>query len=294
MRTLRSPAARMFLIGTVASAIGVAITLAMDWFPPQASTAAPRIDRLYDVLLIASVPIFVLVMTVAIYSVVRFRARPGDTSDGPPVHGNTRLEVIWVTIPFLIVTALAIYAWIETDRIEASHPNALTVDVNGQQFTWTFRYPQPGGSKPVSSNDLVLPVGRPVEFHIRAADVVHSFWVPAFRLKQDAVPGIKTETRLTPSRLGRYSVVCAELCGIGHATMRQAVRVVTAEDFGRWLDGRAKAAGGAGGGGGAGGVERGANRGAGRDGGEGEGDRAGGGGAARASASAAATGRGGG
>ena len=246
MRTLRSPAVRMFLIGTVASVIGVAITLAMDWFPPQASTAAPRIARLYDVLLIASVPIFVLVMTVAIYSVVRFRARPGDTSDGPPIHGNTRLEVIWVTIPFLIVTALAIYAWIETDRIEASRPNALVLDVKGQQFAWTFRYPQPGGQKPVPSNELVLPVRRPVEFKIRAADVIHSFWVPSFRLKQDAVPGITTETRLTPNRLGRYAVVCAELCGIGHATMRQPVRVVSPEEFRTWLAGRARAGGGGG------------------------------------------------
>ena len=247
MRIARHPAVRMLAIGVVASAIGVAITLAIDWFPPQASTAAPAIDRLYDALLIASVPIFVLVMTVAIYSVVRFRARPGDTSDGPPIHGNTSLEVVWVTVPFLIVTGLAIYAWVVLVDIEKPQPNALSVHVRGQQFAWSFRYPQPGG-KAVSSNELVLPVGRPVKLRIGATDVIHSFWVPSFRIKQDAVPGIDTHQRLTPARLGRYEVVCAELCGIGHATMRQSARVVAPEEFQAWLRSRkARAGGGPGG-----------------------------------------------
>src|SRR4051794_41766164 len=102
----------MLVIGFVASLIGIAIALAIDWFPSAATTEAHEIDTLYDVLLIVSVPVFVLVMTVAIYSVVKFRAKPGDMSDGAPINGNTRLEVIWVTIPFLMVTGLAIYAWV--------------------------------------------------------------------------------------------------------------------------------------------------------------------------------------
>ena len=102
-------------------------------------------------LLICSVPVFVLVMTIAIYSVVRFRAKPGDMRDGAPIHGNTRLEVIWVTIPFLMVTALAIYAWIVLDDIEAKQPNELVVNVTGQQFTWTFEYPARGGGARPSS-----------------------------------------------------------------------------------------------------------------------------------------------
>ena len=236
---LRRPVVRMILIGAVASVIGVAITLALDWFPPQASTAAPAIDRLYDVLLIASVPIFVLVMTVAIYSVVRFRARPGDTSDGPPIHGNTRLEVLWVTVPFLIVTGLAIYAWMVLDQIERREPNALVVGVRGQQFAWGFTYPRAGG-QPVSSTELVLPANRQVELRIDAVDVIHSFWVPAFRMKQDAVPGIQTRTRFTPTRVGGYDVVCAELCGLGHATMRKSARVVPPREFDAWLARRSK------------------------------------------------------
>ena len=221
----------MILIGVAASIVGTAITLWIDWFPEQGSTAADDIDTLYDVLLIASVPIFVLVMTVAIYSVVRFRARPGDLSDGEPIHGNTKLEIIWVTIPFIMVTALAIYGWVVLDDIEAKKPNELQVNVTGQQFAWRFEYP----AEKVNSTQLYLPKDRPVEFNIRSDDVIHSFWVPEFRLKSDAVPGITTKVRLTPDTVDQYRVVCAELCGIGHATMRQVVQVVPEAEFEDWI-----------------------------------------------------------
>src|SRR5829696_3325980 len=155
----------MFLIGLIASAIGVAAGLAIDWFPTDATSSADQIDTLYDVLVIVSVPIFVLVMTVAIYSVIRFRARPGDKSDGAPIHGSARLEVIWVLVPTIIVSALAAYAWIVLDDVEAKKPNELTVDVYAQQFAWRFTYPQKGG-KPVESEQLVLPKDRPVYFRI--------------------------------------------------------------------------------------------------------------------------------
>ena len=220
----------MLLWGAVAAIVGTAIVLLMDWFPEPADTAADDIDFLYDVLLVASVPIFVLVMSIAIYSVVKFRAKPGQTGDGPPIHGNTRLEIIWVTIPFLIVTGLAVYAWIVLDDIEAKKPNELVVNVTAQQFTWTFDYPQ----EKVKSSELILPKDRPVDFRIRAKDVIHSFWVPEFRLKSDAVPGLTTKIRLTPNKIGEWQVVCAELCGIGHATMRQEVKVVRPAAFDAW------------------------------------------------------------
>jgi cytochrome c oxidase subunit 2 len=234
----------MLLWGLVAAIVGTVVVLLMDWFPEPADTAADDIDTLYDVLLIASVPIFVLVMTIAIYSVVKFRARPGDTRDGAPIHGHTKLEMIWVTIPFLIVTGLAVYAWVVLDDIEAKKPNELRVNVTGQQFTWTFDYPQ----EKVKSPELILPKDRPVDFSIRSKDVIHSFWVPEFRLKSDAVPGLTTKIRLTPSKLGEWQVVCAELCGIGHATMRQEVKVVRPGAFDAWVARNRK--GGAGGGGG--------------------------------------------
>lgn len=238
MRKGEHPFLQLGLIGIVVSAIGIAIGLKIDWFPTQASTAAPKIDTLYDVLVIASVPVFVLVMTVAIYSVVRFRAKPGDMSDGAPIHGNTRLEVIWVTIPFLLVSGLAIYAWVVLDDIDAKQPNEMTVNVRAQQFAWRFSYP--GEGKKVESNDLVLPLNKPVEFNVRTNDVIHDFWVPEFRLKTDAVPGLTTHIRLTPDRVGRYQVVCAELCGLGHSTMRASVHVIPKREFATWIAMRKK------------------------------------------------------
>jgi cytochrome c oxidase subunit 2 len=238
-RLLRKrPALGMAILSSAATAIGIVIVLKIDWFPTQASSAADDIDTLYDVLLIASVPVFVLVMAVALYSVFAFRVKPGDMSDGAPIHGNTRLEIIWVTIPFIMVSALAIYGWVVLDDIEAKQPNTLTVDVTGQQFAWSFSYP---GEK-VKSNQLVLPKGRPVNFRIHTKDVLHDFWVPEFRLKSDAVPGITTNVRTTPNRLGRYDVVCAELCGIGHSTMRGAVRVVPTGEYKQWVASRQSSA----------------------------------------------------
>jgi cytochrome c oxidase subunit II len=240
IRGERHPVARMIAIGVIAALIGIGISLLIDWFPRDGDTAAGQIDTVYDVLLICSVPVFVLVMTIAIYSVVRFRAKPGDMGDGPPIHGNTRLEIIWVTIPFIMVTALAIYGWIVLDDIEARQPNEMPVRVMGEQFTWSFEYPE----ERVSSTELVLPVDQPVRFAIQSKDVIHSFWVPEFRLKSDAVPGLTTHIRLTPDRVGRYQVVCAELCGLGHATMRQLVRVVPPAAFDRWLERRREQTGG--------------------------------------------------
>src|ERR671916_3265668 len=156
----KHPVAKMLGLGVLASLVGIAISLLIDWFPRDASGSANDIDTLYDVLLICSVPVFVLVMTIAIYSVVRFRAKPGDMGDGAPIHGNTRLEVIWVTIPFLMVTALAIYGWVVLDDIEAKQQNQMVVNVTGQQFTWTFEYPQEDVE---SSTTLVLPKDQPVE-----------------------------------------------------------------------------------------------------------------------------------
>ena len=232
-RLLRKrPALGMALLSGISTAVGIVIVLVIDWFPAQASTASKDIDTLWDVLMIASVPVFVLVMSVALYSVFAFRAQPGDLSDGAPIHGNTKLEVIWVTIPFIMVSALAVYGWIVLDDIEAKQKDPLIVNVTGQQFAWRFDYPDEGK---VKSTGLMLPQDRPVEFRVRTDDVLHDFWVPEFRLKTDAVPGLTTKIRVTPSRLGTYNVVCAELCGIGHSTMRQRVQVVPPEEFDAWL-----------------------------------------------------------
>ncbi|MEA2348137.1 MAG: cytochrome c oxidase subunit [Thermoleophilaceae bacterium] len=236
MRRTKHPFIWVVILSAIAIALGIALALAIDWFPEAASTAAGPIDTLYDVLLIVSVPIFVLVMAVVIYSVYRFRARPGDKGDGAPIHGNTLLEVVWVTIPTLIVAGLAVYGYMVLQDIERVSPGAMEVDVTGQQYTWSFNYPDGPGGQPVKSGELYLPVGKQVNFEIKALDVLHSFWVPEFRMKSDAVPGITTHYPITPTREGDFQVVCAELCGIGHSTMRQPVHVVSQADFDTWLE----------------------------------------------------------
>ena len=229
------PVVQMLVVGFIASALGIAAGLAIEWFPEAASTQAGPIDHLYDVLIWASVPVFVLVTTVVLFSVMKFRMRPGEEHlDGPPIHGNTRLEVIWTAIPAIILVVLCAYAWIVLVDIEEARADEMRVNVTGQQFAWTYEYPQAGG-EPIKSNQLYLPKDRPVRFYVKALDVIHDFWVPAFRMKVDAVPGIETRYRVTPDRLGTYPVVCAELCGLGHAVMRSTVRVVTPEDFEEWI-----------------------------------------------------------
>lgn len=234
----KHPVIQLVVIGAIASAIGIALALWIDWFPADAAKQAKPIDTLYDVLMIVSVPIFVLVTTVVLYCVWAFRMRPGqENEDGPPIHGNTRLEVIWTALPAILLVSLCSYAYAVLKDIETKHDDALVVHVRAVQYAWTFSYPQEGG-RAVTSTTLMLPQGRPVLFKVRTEDVIHDFWVPAFRVKIDAVPGITTEVRATPTRLGRFPVVCAELCGLGHSTMRATAVVVSPDEFERWLTDR--------------------------------------------------------
>ncbi|HKG03163.1 MAG TPA: cytochrome c oxidase subunit II [Conexibacter sp.] len=240
----------MVAIGAIASAIGIALALWINWFPADAAKQGKPIDTLYDVLMIVSIPIFVLVMTVILYSAWAFRMRPGqENEDGPPIHGNTRLEVFWTAIPAIILVSLCSYAYAVLNDIEKVRADELVVKVHAIQFAWTFEYPQADG-RPVVSNQLYLPKDKPVRFDIDSQDVLHDFWVPAFRVKIDAVPGITTRLRVTPTRVGIFPVVCAELCGLGHSVMRSTAHVLSPAAFDRWLASEKAPAVNAGGGGG--------------------------------------------
>lgn len=226
-------------IVAVLSAIGIVLGLLIDWMPTQASYQLDEINKLYDVLIIVSVPIFVLVQGYVIYAVWRWRMRKGEEEkDGPPIHGNTRLEVIWTLIPALILLALTTYSYVMLKDIEEAPASGqeLNVRVVGEQFAWTFYYPPAeSGGEEVASSQLYLPVDRSVKFQVQSKDVLHDFWVPGFGMKIDAVPGIDTSFRVTPNRIGTYPVVCAELCGLGHSVMRQTARVVSPDNFEKWL-----------------------------------------------------------
>ena len=179
----------MLLIGLVSSVVGIAVGLLIDWFPVDASEQAGPIDTMWDVLLIFSVPVFVLVEVVVLYSVWRFHMRPGEElKDGPPIHGNTRLEIIWTAIPAILLVCLCSYAYIVLTDIEEAEARALDVRVVGEQFTWTFHYRGPDGQD-LASPQLYVPVDRQVNFTVQSKDVLHDFWVPAFRMKIDAVRG---------------------------------------------------------------------------------------------------------
>ena len=229
---------RLLGIGILAAAIGIVLGFLIPWFPPAAAKQAHTIDTLYYVLIVATVPIFVLVVSVVLFSAWRFRMRPGEERlDGAPIHGNTQLEVIWTALPSALIAALVVYAAIVLHDIGVKQPGEMTVNVTGQQFEWTFSYPayHDAQNKPIVTTVLYLPINRPVVFEIHAVDVIHTFFVPAFRLQQDAVPGITTSFRATPDRLGSYPIICNQLCGYGHSTMRTTLKIISASAFQNFL-----------------------------------------------------------
>jgi cytochrome c oxidase subunit II len=237
---------QMVVVGLIASALGIALGLAINWFPVQGSRQAEKIDTFWDVLIICSVPVFVLVACVVLFSAINFRMRPGQEHlDGPPIHGNTRLEVIWTAIPAIILVSLCTYAYLVLHDIEKAPASGIerNITVEGQQFTWTFDYNE--GGKKFSSAQLYVPVDESVHFDVKTKDVLHDFWVPAWRMKIDAVPGITTAYRVTPTKVtgerNSYPVVCAELCGLGHAFMRQSAHVLTKPAFDAWVTKMTKA-----------------------------------------------------
>jgi cytochrome c oxidase subunit 2 len=224
----------MLVIGVIATAIGIPIALIIPWFPHDASKQASNVHTLYAVLLIVSVPIFVLVETVVLFSVWKFRMKPGEElKDGPPIHGNTRLEVMWTALPALLIISLCTFAYTKLRANEASKKGEMTVNVTARQFAFEFSF-QSGG-KTIVAPYLVMQKDQPVVFRIRSLDVIHSFFVPDFSEKIDAVPGITTTLRVTPTRLGNYPVECTELCGAGHGLMRAAAYVVTPSRFQQWV-----------------------------------------------------------
>ena len=231
----RLPIAKMLGATVVLTAVISVIMLQVSWNGQQGSTAAPKIDELLDVMIVLSSFVFSLVMVMLFYALWKFKAKPGDESDGEPIHGNTRLEIAWTLIPTVIVLFAGGYSWKVLDEIEKPTDGALTVSVFSQQYAWSFAYP--GKEYAYSEGELHVPVNRQVQFKMHALDVIHSFWVPEWRIKKDNVPGITTTATVTPDKVGTYQLVCTELCGFGHATMRAKVVVESPAKFNEWVEG---------------------------------------------------------
>jgi cytochrome c oxidase subunit 2 len=234
----RGSIASLVGIGVVAGGIAAAVALAFPWLPKPASNEAGRIQPLIWFVIIICIVVFAIVIAVILYSVVRFRAAPDDDSDGPPVHGNTGLEIVWTLIPTVLVTVIGIVSAIVLGRNDALGANVLRVDVTAQQFAWSFSYPDANG---LTSGTLRLPKDRSVLLTFSSKDVIHSFWVSEFSQKQDVVPGMTTTLHITPNRLGTFAVICTELCGLGHSVMRTQAIVMSPAAFEKWLHGQAKA-----------------------------------------------------
>jgi cytochrome c oxidase subunit 2 len=176
--------------------------------------------------------LFSLIIVPLFYSLVVFRRKKGEEGEGEHMIGNTKLEIAWTLIPLLMVLTLAyLGAWSLGDVL-AVDPEAMKVEVTAFQWNWKFYYPDYG----ITTNELYLPLDRQVLLEMEAQDVIHSFWVPEFRVKQDIVPGQTTELRLTPTEAGEYRVRCAELCGTSHAYMLAPVVVVPQDDFINWTE----------------------------------------------------------
>jgi cytochrome c oxidase subunit 2 len=219
-------------IGLVAGAIATAVAIFLPWLPPDASRERGRIDFVFWFVVGICILIFAIVVAVLLYSIINFRAAPDDDSDGPPIHGHTGLEIVWTLIPTVLVTAIGIVSAIVLSQNDAQGKNVFRVNVTAQQFAWSFTYPEAGN---LTTGTLRLPVNRSIELSFRALDVIHSFWVPEFGQKQDTVPGLHTHLHITPDKVGTYPVICTELCGLGHATMRTTAIVMTQTAFNTWL-----------------------------------------------------------
>lgn len=242
--------------------------------PLDASLNAPVYDELFKVLFSIGSVLFLGILGLLLFSLVRFRRRPGDHSDGAPIEGNLPLEIVWTAIPAIVVLFIGIYSYDIYDRMGGMTPlndhsamahssgametsstlqaanisgppgsrvwggigpisgkDSLVIDLTALQFAFIFHYP---GAN-ITSGELHIPANHSVELRMKANDVIHAFWVPQFRLKQDVIPGQQTILTFTATRPGTYPIVCAELCGPYHGGMRSSVVVHDPDEFDAWI-----------------------------------------------------------
>ena len=221
----------MISIALVVAAITTGIAYFVDWLPEQASEERQGIDLVFWVTVAICIFFFSVVAAVSIYSGIKFRVKPDDLSDGPPIHGHTGIEILWTAVPTIFVTIIAVLSAVVLAQNDSAKGEPLRVEVLAQQYAWQFTYPGEGGIK---ATNLYLPIDRSTKLELTARDVLHSFWVPEFGQKQDAVPGIVTTVVITPTKTGEYRLICTELCGLGHALMRTRAIVLSQADFAAW------------------------------------------------------------
>ena len=255
------------VIGMVLALGGLWIGQNINLLPIDASVNAPIYDELFKVLFTIGSILFIGIVGLLVFSLIRFRRRSGQLGDGLAIEGNLPLEIFWTAVPAVVVLFVGLYSYDIYDRMggmvplahdhmggahdeqiwggissgsieSAAATNALPVEVTAMQFAFLFHYPEGD----ITSGELHVPADRPITLRMEAKDVIHAFWVPEFRLKQDVIPGQPTQLSFTPTRTGRYPIVCAELCGPYHGGMRSTVVVESPEDWDSWYRDNAKAA----------------------------------------------------
>jgi len=199
--------------------------------PVQASAQALPIDWMWNMQVNAMSFLFALIIVPMLYSLVVFRRKKGDTSDGDHIEGNTPLEITWTILPLFAVLSFAYLGAFTLGESRLVDPQAMEINVIAQQWSFSFEYPEYG----FVTEELYLPVDRQVHLNMISRDVIHSFWVPEFRVKQDILPGRVTEYRVNPSKEGTYKTRCAELCGTSHAYMLATVNVISQASFDEWI-----------------------------------------------------------
>ncbi|MEA5391055.1 cytochrome c oxidase subunit II [Cyanobium gracile UHCC 0139] len=270
------------LVGMALVLSGLWVGYNVDLLPLDASANAPVYDSLFRVLFSIGTILFLGIVGLVVFSLVRFRRRSGDHTDGLAIEGNLLLEIVWTAIPAVVVLFVGIYSYDIYERMggmsslndhsamhrmpsmetmeasvttadpaldatgsgplkaprvwggigtAAGEANVLPVEVTAMQFAFIFHYPEGD----ITSGELHVPNGRPVELRMKANDVIHAFWVPQFRLKQDVIPGQPTVLTFTPTKAGSYPIICAELCGPYHGGMRSTVVVHEPEAYDAWL-----------------------------------------------------------
>jgi len=230
------------------TAIGFVLVDQINIYPVAAAEEAHLIDGAFRLLFLLGLPVFTFVLAVLGYSVLQFRST-GPDEDGPPIYSNTGVLAIWLAVTILLALTVIVHpGFTGLFELWADSHADLVVQVEAEQWNWTVVYPDYGVTIR-KAKELLLPVNQRIRFEITATDVVHSFWIPAFRMKIDAVPGMTTTMYVTPNREGtfdqdpNYRVQCAELCGTGHARMRMRVTVLSPADFeGRMEELQAQAA----------------------------------------------------
>lgn len=216
---------------TVLSILGIVLVAGIQVLPVIASREAEIENSAFVLLTVLSVPVLMFVVVGLAYSALRFRAA-GDQEDGPPIHGSRGFQAVWLGVSFVLVIGLFGYGAVGLIDIRGAQSSDFEVQVRAEQWAWHFEYASAG----VVSKELHIPVGERVHLVINSDDVIHSFWVPAFGIKQDAVPGHPTQVYVTATVAGTYPGLCAELCGFGHTDMLLTVVVSDRSALEDWLN----------------------------------------------------------